>query len=229
MKLAVIAALALDRRSGVILGQPVPADQAIRTVKEAITSGRPPDPRYPILGAFDLSVCLRENRFTVTAAELAEFRENIVAPGDELNALLAANASLEEQGKRDEVRISELSALVTSREARLTELEALLKAAAQELESREETINGLRGSLTAKTSLAETLQTQLDEANASLAKALSAPPAPADQNTPPPSVGESAASPAASSDAAAGGDQLSLASSSAPTETSAGTKKKKQP
>lgn len=239
MKLALIVALAADRRSGRVISGLIPRDQAVRSIRDITedTAGG------PIIQVWSANA-VKEKAFRgVTLAS----DEETVAPGDELNALLAANSLLEEQGKRDEERIKsllieleaseksvsarnatidELSGVVATREARLTELEALLKAAAQDLESREETINSLSGFLAAKTTLAETLHTQLDEVNARLAQALSAPPASTDQNTPPTALGESATSPAASSDAAAGGDQLPLAQSSATTESSAGAKKK---
>lgn len=69
MRLAVIISLALDRRSGRVHGTDLlPADEAVTKVKQLITSGKPLDPRFPIVAAVAFST-LREHRFNVDPAE----------------------------------------------------------------------------------------------------------------------------------------------------------------
>lgn len=72
MKLALIIALSPDRRSGRVLSDILPADQAIDKVKRAITDGACPDARFPIIRAISLDAKLREHRFRVTAEDIAE-------------------------------------------------------------------------------------------------------------------------------------------------------------
>lgn len=74
MKLALVVAFAPDRRSGRVLGNVVPADEAVKTVKEAISAESIPDARYPILAAVALTEVLRDHRFKPTpeAIKMAE-------------------------------------------------------------------------------------------------------------------------------------------------------------
>lgn len=72
MKLALIIALSPDRRSGRVLSDILPADQAIDKVKRVITDNECPDARFPIIRAISLDAKLREHRFRVTAADIAE-------------------------------------------------------------------------------------------------------------------------------------------------------------
>jgi hypothetical protein len=101
MTLALVISLASDRRSGRVLdGTLVPADQAVKKVKQLITDGRAPDPRFPIVAAISAGNILREHRFNPTQAEFDASEETTQVPdADALNAALAANAALEEQVK----------------------------------------------------------------------------------------------------------------------------------
>jgi len=82
MKLALVIALAPDRRSGRVLSGLIPADQAISQVKQAINENACPDARFPVLQAVAVDSRLREHRFNPTAAEIAEARDIVVKPED---------------------------------------------------------------------------------------------------------------------------------------------------
>lgn len=86
MKLALLIAFAPDRRSGRVLGDVVPADKAIATVKAAIAAGTCPDARFPNLAAVSLSDILRQHRFQVSAADVAEASKaldaNVLVPSN---------------------------------------------------------------------------------------------------------------------------------------------------
>lgn len=69
MKLAVILALAPDRRSGRVVSGLLPADQAMAQVKQAINAGGSPDvtAEFSTLAAVDVGSILRQHRFTIAA------------------------------------------------------------------------------------------------------------------------------------------------------------------
>ena len=129
MKLAIIAALSLDRRRGRVVGDIVPADQAIAAVKAAIAADKAPDPTLPLLGVFALDSCLRSHRFKPTPEEIAAAGTLIESGSpDELNALLAANERM--QAEIDEAKVQYppmLDELEKTRGANL-ELKAQLEA-----------------------------------------------------------------------------------------------------
>lgn len=74
MRLALLIALAPDRRSGRVLSDLMPADQALAKVKQAIITDDCPDADFPILQAVAVDAKLREHRFTLTPAQIAVFR-----------------------------------------------------------------------------------------------------------------------------------------------------------
>lgn len=151
MKLAILAGLAPDRRSGQVLSAGLlPADQAIRTVKDCINEGRPPNPRFPILIAVAIGgSVLREARFNVDPAELAAWKDGTIreATTDDLagaleeaerklDAASAANAELltanEALKASDAENADKIAAITTERDAakaRIDELEAALAEA----------------------------------------------------------------------------------------------------
>lgn len=150
MKLAILAGLAPDRRSGQVLSAGLlPADQAIRTVKDCINEGRPPNPRFPILIAVAIGgSVLREARFNVDPAELAAWNDGTIreATTDDLagaleeaerklDAAAAANAELLAANEaRKASDADKLAAITTARDkaiARISELEAQLAEAAK--------------------------------------------------------------------------------------------------
>lgn len=69
MRLALIIALAPDRRSGRVLSDILPADQAVTEVKQAIVRNEAL-PGYPIIAAVALDSTLREHRFKADAQPL---------------------------------------------------------------------------------------------------------------------------------------------------------------
>ena len=71
MKLAIVIALAPDRRSGRVLSNILPADKAIDQVKKAIIGNQCPDARFPILQAVKLDGKFREHRFRVLPGDVA--------------------------------------------------------------------------------------------------------------------------------------------------------------
>ena len=70
MKLAIVIALAPDRRSGRVLSDLLPADKAIDQVKKAIIGNQCPDARFPILQAIKLDSKFREHRFRVLSGDV---------------------------------------------------------------------------------------------------------------------------------------------------------------
>ena len=76
MKLALVIALAPDRRSGRVLSNILPADKAVNQVKLAITSNQCPDASYPILQAVKISDKLREHRFRVNPGDVESDSES---------------------------------------------------------------------------------------------------------------------------------------------------------
>jgi len=74
MRLALLIALAPDRRSGRVLSDLMPADQALAKVKQAIVSNDCPNADFPILQAVAVDAKLREHRFTPSLAEIGIFR-----------------------------------------------------------------------------------------------------------------------------------------------------------
>ncbi len=113
MRLATIISLAPDRRSGRVQGGDLlPADEAVTKVKQLITSGKPLDPRFPIVAAVAFST-LREHRFAVDAAELAAWKDGTVR----------------------EATTDDLAAALKEAEARLTEAESAAKTAVEANES----------------------------------------------------------------------------------------------
>ncbi len=115
MRLALLIALSADRRTAMVLSDTVPADQAIKAVKQMIETGEAPDARYPIVAAVALDHVLREHRFKPTAEEIAkaveagDFGACLVQGEDELNALLAENGRLAEQLKDAQKTLQSLS------------------------------------------------------------------------------------------------------------------------
>jgi hypothetical protein len=80
MRLALIVALASDRRSGRVLSDILPADQAVTEVKQAIGRNEVL-PDYPILAAVALDSTLREHRFKADAKPLQLGPEQQEQPG----------------------------------------------------------------------------------------------------------------------------------------------------
>lgn len=85
MKLAIVIALASDRRSGRVLTNVMPSDKAITLVKAALTDGECPDARFPILRAISIDSSLREHRFRVTPQEIADAEDDdvVLKPADQ--------------------------------------------------------------------------------------------------------------------------------------------------
>ncbi len=69
MRLALIIALAPDRRSGRVLSDILPADKAVTEVKQAIVRNEAL-PDFPIIAAVALDSTLREHRFKADAKPL---------------------------------------------------------------------------------------------------------------------------------------------------------------
>lgn len=88
MRLALIVALAPDRRSGRVLSDLMTADQAIGKVKQAITSGECPDVDLPILVAVGIDTKLREHRFVPSAVQIAAQRAAGASPSEEIETIV---------------------------------------------------------------------------------------------------------------------------------------------
>jgi hypothetical protein len=71
MRLALVIALAPDRRSGRVLSDILPADQAVAAVKAAIDANRMLE-GFPNLEAVALDSCLRRHRFKADASVIPE-------------------------------------------------------------------------------------------------------------------------------------------------------------
>lgn len=71
MRLALVIALAPDRRSGRVLSGILPADKAVEQVKEAIVANAMHE-GFPNLEAVALDSCLRRHRFKPDAVLIAE-------------------------------------------------------------------------------------------------------------------------------------------------------------
>lgn len=147
MKLALVLALAPDRRSGRVLSGLMPAHDAIAIVKTAINSGNAAfsadapvilDPHYPILLAIPISSVLREHRFSPTAEQLANWQDGTIreATADDLaGALEESETKLEDaaqiikdlnQGMLDEKAMKEATGKA------LTEAQATIKDATEQ-------------------------------------------------------------------------------------------------
>lgn len=111
MRHALLIGLTRDRRSGArVLGPVLPADQAIKTIKELITRNECPDPRFPVVQAISLDSILREQVFRPTSEQIAAFEPEVpVAAGDDLNAALALNEQLTTDLEAQKVQVTELT------------------------------------------------------------------------------------------------------------------------
>lgn len=120
MRLAIILSLALDRRSGRVHGADLlPADEAVTKVKQLITSGKPLDPRFPIVEAVAFST-LREHRFNVDPAELAAWKDGTIreATKDDLaGALEEAERKLDAAAAANAAAAAVNAELLTANEA----------------------------------------------------------------------------------------------------------------
>lgn len=195
MRLAIVVALAPDRRSGQVLSGIMPADQAIAKVKEAITANVAAS-GFPNLGAFALDSCLRSHRFKgdarlvdVLPPEGADTPDEItiitveIGEGDQKTLL---NVTSEEEAKF--VRDLEASMLGAGQEIerlrtqlqqelvnkngvnqRLATFESDLAKARADLASCEGKLSTARTDLAAR-------DTELAEIRAALAKAKEQPP-----------------------------------------------------
>lgn len=133
MRLAIIAALAPDRRSGQVVSGILPADQAIAQVKAAIAANQMFE-GHPHLAAFALDSPLRQHRFREDAAEVT-FPQDAAAQdeghdlitvelgeGDEKTVL---NVTTEEEA----TFVRGLASSLTTLAAKVAKLEAELKKA----------------------------------------------------------------------------------------------------
>ena len=156
MKLAVLLGLALDRRSGRVLeSELLPADQAIRSVKEAITAGVAPDPRFPLLMAVAIGGgVLRQHRFDATAEDLAPFEDGTIrdATAEDLavaleqaegatDAALEANAGLKADNDALQARIEAAEEKLASIPADVAEAMARIEAIRAKLSGISDKVN----------------------------------------------------------------------------------------
>lgn len=127
MKLALVIAFAPDRHSGRVLGDVVAADAAIKTVKDAIAAGKCPDARYPNLAAVSLSDVIRQHRFQVSPADVAEASKAI-----EANVLVPSNFIPVQIGEGEQAVIINVT---TDEEAKfLTQMADAMKGSIAEIE-----------------------------------------------------------------------------------------------
>lgn len=110
MKLALLMALAADKRSGAPLGDALPYDQALAEFKRCTTGGVAPHHEFPILEVWSGGSPSKTFRFRAVSAENGTLLES--GSPDELNALLAANermqAEIEEAKKHFQPMLDEL-------------------------------------------------------------------------------------------------------------------------
>jgi hypothetical protein len=143
MRLALVIALAPDRRSGRVLSGLIPADQAISQVKQGINENECPDARFPVLQAVAVDSCLREHRFRVTQAEINEAIERLASTAaqgliqsfisveiGEGEQLVVINVNTEEEAKF-------LRGLASCVQANADEMIRLQKARADEVAAHE--------------------------------------------------------------------------------------------
>jgi len=134
MKLALVIALAPDRRSGRVLSGILPADAAISQVKQAITADECPDASFPILQAVATDSLLREHRFKVTTEDVERDTEPPVTSTSGITLIPV------EIGKGDDKTIINVT---TDAEARfIRDLEAARALAVEEAaKAQAETLN----------------------------------------------------------------------------------------
>jgi len=116
MRHALLIGLTRDRRTaGRVFGSILPADQAIKHIKDAIARNFCPDPRFPVVQAVALDSIMREHVFRPTAEEVAAFQpEAPVAGDDQLNAALALNERLTTDLEAEKANSAELTASLQS-------------------------------------------------------------------------------------------------------------------
>jgi hypothetical protein len=141
MRLALIIALTPDRRTiGRVLSPLLTATDAMSQLKEAVTSGRCPDPRFPIVQAVALDSVIKEHRFRPTTGDIAQAidaanRAAAPAQDDELQKQIADLASKLEDANKGLSQADELIATkgteLQTANTRIAELESQLAEAAK--------------------------------------------------------------------------------------------------
>ena len=97
MKLAIVIALAPDRRSGRVLSDILPADKAVDQVKLAITRKQCPDARFPIIQALKLDSKIREHRFRVLPEDVATVEDDDAPQSADVSPLIPVEIDEGEQ------------------------------------------------------------------------------------------------------------------------------------
>jgi hypothetical protein len=135
MKLALVIALAPDRRSGRVMTEVLASDKAIAFVKNALASGECPDARYPILRAISIDSHFREHRFRVSAQDVTDAEDTAsMLPSDAPKMIPVELGSGDEktiinvQTDAEAKFILELATSASGAAGRIAELEAQLAA-----------------------------------------------------------------------------------------------------